>query len=942
MRAEYRAQSAETPPPLSLVPSDGSELALASLTAKVTIEGPLAHTELRMAFTNTEARVREGRFAITLPPGATVGRFAMKIAGTFREARVVSRSRGREVYETFLHQRVDPALLERDLGNQFSARVFPIAANETKEIILAYEHLVSDVVPYTLALSGLPPLPQLAVTVDHNGTTRTVTADRTAPADLVIPIASGAGAVEAAGDTETAFVARIEPAPSTDAAALDRVLVLVDTSASRATVMANQAKAVERLLAALPADATVTIAAFDHRVTELYRGPASGAGDIATPLFDHGALGASDLGGALAYAGTSGLDRVILIGDGTPTLGEQDPAKLAAALGTVGRIDAVQVGASIDRDTLQKIVRAGKLPGAILDGGNAERLVVQLATAVSPAEEIRVTGATASWPPTTRGVAPGDPIWVFGLRAGSGPLRIRVGDREVTVTPITVTPRTAGARRVRRAVAGAELAVLTERVTDADDAGKVKLAAQIETLALAHELVSMQTSLIVLETEADERRMLGPIAADDTGVREGAGEVIEIRDSAPTIDVTSTSQGITIDREYIKNIPTGRTFASVLGSAAGSVSFSGSTSIENRYYVDGVAMKDGGRGAFRVKADVMSPLAQDYIAASLSRSAFLHDDDDRAISPPAAPPPPPPSPYAAPHTSTLLAVTRAIATGARDRALEIATGWQLSEPGDLAALIALGEAAEARGETLLAARAYASILDLYPNRAELLRAAGERLDRLRDARSLAIDAYRRAIAERPDQATSYRLLAFALVRAEQLDAALDALMTGAQKTQVPAVRAVFREDRLLVEAAIVAKDPARRIALFGKTPPLLATRPSVRFVLTWETDANDVDLHVHDRDGNEASYSKLALPTGGRLTADLTDGYGPEQFSIIEPGAFPYRLGVHYYNKGPMGIGLGTVQIIRHDGHGRISVEDRPFVIQNDGAMIELGAVAAR
>lgn len=43
-----------------------------------------------------------------------------------------------------------------------------------------------------------------------------------------------------------------------------------------------------------------------------------------------------------------------------------------------------------------------------------------------------------------------------------------------------------------------------------------------------------------------------------------------------------------------------------------------------------------------------------------------------------------------------------------------------------------------------------------------------------------------------------------------------------------------------------------------------------------------------------------------------------------------------------MGIGLGTIQVIRHDGKGRITVEDRPFVIQNDHAMIELGAVAAR
>ena len=71
------------------------------------------------------------------------------------------------------------------------------------------------------------------------------------------------------------------------------------------------------------------------------------------------------------------------------------------------------------------------------------------------------------------------------------------------------------------------------------------------------------------------------------------GETISIKAAAPTIDPTTTSTGITISKDEIKNIPTGRTFGSTLGAAAGSqndgigVSFSGSSSLENQYYVDG-------------------------------------------------------------------------------------------------------------------------------------------------------------------------------------------------------------------------------------------------------------------------------------------------------------------------------------------------------------------
>ena len=55
------------------------------------------------------------------------------------------------------------------------------------------------------------------------------------------------------------------------------------------------------------------------------------------------------------------------------------------------------------------------------------------------------------------------------------------------------------------------------------------------------------------------------------------GETISITGSAPIIDPTSTTQGITISRDSVRNIP-GRTFESVLGSAPGSQSDGGRSS----------------------------------------------------------------------------------------------------------------------------------------------------------------------------------------------------------------------------------------------------------------------------------------------------------------------------------------------------------------------------
>jgi hypothetical protein len=94
----------------------------------------------------------------------------------------------------------------------------------------------------------------------------------------------------------------------------------------------------------------------------------------------------------------------------------------------------------------------------------------------------------------------------------------------------------------------------------------------------------------------------------------GPGEVIELSGSVPIIDQGSTKTGFTVTDDYTRNIPTGRTFAGVLGSAAGSqndqfgVSLSGAGSAENVYVVEGINTTDTGFGG------VSSNLPNEFIA----------------------------------------------------------------------------------------------------------------------------------------------------------------------------------------------------------------------------------------------------------------------------------------------------------------------------------------
>ena len=115
---------------------------------------------------------------------------------------------------------------------------------------------------------------------------------------------------------------------------------------------------------------------------------------------------------------------------------------------------------------------------------------------------------------------------------------------------------------------------------------------------------------------------------------------------------------------------------------------------------------------------------------------------------------------------------------------------------------------------------------------------------------------------------------------------------------------------------------------------------STRFVLNWETDANDVDLHVYDAKGGHAFYSNKVLPSGGELYADVTTGYGPECFAIEgKPSAGPYHVQAHYYRRGPMGYGMGKLQVVEHDGKGGLEFAEHPFVIIRDEAYVDLARV---
>jgi tetratricopeptide (TPR) repeat protein len=1035
--------------PWTLTASDGSGLLLTRVDAKAVFQGPLAFTELHLYFHNPEPRVREGTFAITLPAHAAVSRFAMEGEQQWMEAEVVEKLLARRAYEDFLHRRQDPALLEKALGNQFTARVFPIPAKGDKHLVISF----SQELPgerYVLPLRGLPRIERFDAHLDILGADgthheQTLSQRNWLPdRDLVSELPVAAEAVTS-GTTVAAQVAVQGAVSASDVPA--SLTVLVDTSASRGLGLAATAQAVHQLLGEIARrhgpDLPVEVVAFDQETRSLFAGRAAAWGDAEDQqLVARGAAGASDLGQAIAW-----LDahvphaRIAVITDAVITAGA-GPAELAVRIGELGkrrgtqRLDVLLTGGIRDEAAAATLVRALARPGAVLDldAGVAEvaraldeRVLVDVA--------IDVPGAIWVYPRMIPSVRSGTRVMVYArLARPAQTFDVVAGGAHRAIGLVGATPAL-----VQHAAAAAEISELEGKLERATGGAAKALRAELAKRSVASRVVSSQTSLLVLETERDyarygiDRKALADVmVVGDHGIE--LSHRAPLPDPVPTPPPVPEPRKLDADHRLTKPIK-GRLAKEivvedgVLGPAddktraldmteeleADAAGENGKSArpiavneippseapppppslLENLADSERVEAAETQRQRAEAEAALVRLRAQQaelerasaHLAQRQERLAGIHIDrrmldnplatedperlraerdhaaeqerpagiriDPRVRANPLAagehetwPSPGAPSPLA----GELAEIERALAGGDRQKALARARAWHDRQPGDVLALIGLGDALEATHELGEAARIYGSIIDLYPSRADLRRFAGERLERVGgQARALAIDTYRRAVEERPDHLTGYRLYAYALLRAGRPAEAFAAILAGLDQPYPPdrfrGGERVLAEDAGLVGAAWIAAEPAQRAAVTGelaKRHLALPTGPSTRFVLYWETDANDVDFHIQDARGGHAWYSNMHLPSGGDLYADITTGYGPECFTIPgAPKAGPYRISVNYYAQGPMGYGMGLLQIVRHDGKGGLVFEDRPYVIMTDHAYVDLGTFSS-
>jgi tetratricopeptide (TPR) repeat protein len=262
----------------------------------------------------------------------------------------------------------------------------------------------------------------------------------------------------------------------------------------------------------------------------------------------------------------------------------------------------------------------------------------------------------------------------------------------------------------------------------------------------------------------------------------------------------------------------------------------------------------------------------------------------------------------------------------------------------------LGKSATGLKDLKTALRAFTSIAEIAPNRAALLARAGWLL-LIADQHEMAAQMFREALKNRDDDPNIYRGLALACWLKGDFVGTADTL-EGALKQKFNErygdARRVLSEELGYVYRAWLkavqtqADDTHARVSKRAESVGVKLKRvDAIRVTLGWETDANDVDLHVVDPAGEECFYSHKNNKSGLELYSDQTQGLGPEVIRCSKAQTGVYHVGVNYFAAGPMGVSRGVVVILQPDAEGLVErPQIVPFCLAEGGAdMRHLAAV---
>ena len=215
----------------------------------------------------------------------------------------------------------------------------------------------------------------------------------------------------------------------------------------------------------------------------------------------------------------------------------------------------------------------------------------------------------------------------------------------------------------------------------------------------------------------------------------------------------------------------------------------------------------------------------------------------------------------------------------------------------------------------IASRVLSNVAELDIESPALLRILAHRYDQL-GSHEIAEVIFREVLRLRPEEPQSHRDLALILVKLGKVQEAADLLWHVASNRWDSRLEGI-QLTALTELNSLMAKNPDQINTTAYDKNTRHNLDSDIRIVLSWDADNTDIDLWVVDPMGETCNYSKNRTKSGGRMSRDFTQGYGPEVFMIKDAIPGTYQVKAKYYgNTQQLLAGDVTIQatLITHWG----------------------------
>lgn len=938
------------PPQIELSDTNSLPMQVKELSLAASVRGLHATVETTMIFHNPNPRLLEGDLVFPLPDGAAVCGYALDINGVLVDGVVVPKEKARVAFETETRRVVDPGLVEHVKGNLYRTRIYPLPANGSRTIRLAYTTPLATAANGDAAL--FLPMPRdtvekLSVKIevaDDDATApelgglgdrrferaenlwrvETISTHAAPGEDIWVALPklpALVSAIEQSGDGSIWFsISAMAPAllqePGTDFPS--QIHILWDASGSRATADLEKEYA---LCAALPADTSVSLTVF-RDAPEPAREFKSAA-DLLAALKEIPFDGGTDFAALAAGIPADGAP-VLLFTDGIDTLSDQ-PMEFPGV-----KPIAIVSQTIADRESLRQACA-----GALID---LQTMDTETALAQIRNPYPRIRGLKGTGIAQVQGIgrpALGRVTLLGQLTAPEASIQIDLGGLALS-DPFIL--RAADAREgttLATAWAAARVGQLSPRASQFEE--------ELLALGRTYGLVSPATSLIVLESldQWVRHRIEPPESLPE--MRNQYFAVLKNR-VQPEGDARSRHLKQLAKlwkervewwkRDYLKN---------PLPPASGKGRRDGDSVLAAMMAAPAAAHMTVGF------SDMGSPVydATAPAEASMDGAAFETLGGTAAPRPSASAieikPWSPDVPY-------LKAIRKASADQRYAAYLAERKEWSQSP----AFFLDCAEEFLKRDDQALGLRILSNLAELKIEDAALLRVYAWRLKQAGDL-NRAIVLLRRVAKLRAEEPQSFRDLALALAdrgKASRDKADLEEAMNLLDQVAfTPWARHADSIPLFALEElnALVAwidrqdwKDGEKPAAPAYDKKFRKNLEVDIRIVMSWDADATDIDLHVVEPGGEEAYYGRNRTARGGLVSRDITDGYGPEEYLIRAAPHGAYAIKANYYGSRQQTlVGPATVAATVFTDWGRAEEQRQTLTLRLDKPreMADIGTV---